>query len=455
MNKNIFREYDIRGIVDKDLSPEVVESIGKAYGTILKRKGGKSITVGGDVRLSTPSLKSYMKKGLLSTGINVIDVGYCPTGAQYYSTFFMDVDGGIMITGSHNPPSYNGFKMSMLKDNLYGQAIRDLYDIIVSDDFEHGDGVETDLPILDNYISYIRSKINLKRKMKIVIDHGNGASALCGNQVFDRIPNLDVLHLFEDADGTFPNHHPDPTVEENLVDLKKAVEEHKADFGIGFDGDADRIGVIDSNGKIIWGDQLLIIYAKDALSRKKQDIVFDVKCSNALIEEIEKAGGNPIMSATGHSLLKKKMKEIGAKVAGEMSGHMFFADDSYGYDDAIYAAARLLNIISNSNDTIEDHLKDVTAYFSTPEIRLEAENDDIKFEITKKAVEFFTENYNCITIDGVRVQFDDGWGLIRSSNTQPVIVTRMEAQTEERLQEIRDLIIGKLREYGELKEGGH
>ena len=283
------------------------------------------------------------------------------------------------------------------------------------------------------------------------MDCGNGAAALSVNDCFDNIEKLEVIHLFNEPDGTFPNHHPDPTVEKNLVDLKKAIKAHNADFGIGFDGDADRIGVVAGNGEIVWGDKLLSIYAKDALARKKQQIIFDVKCSEALIEAIEKSGGDAVMSATGHSLLKSKLKETGAEIGGEMSGHMFFGDECYGYDDAIYAAARLIRILSNSDKSIEDYLSELTPYFSTAETRLEAESDEEKFRITKEAVKFFTENYNCITIDGVRIKFDNGWGLIRSSNTQPVIVVRMEATTEEKLEEYKNLILNKLQEYGKIK----
>jgi phosphomannomutase/phosphoglucomutase len=455
LNTHIFREYDIRGIVSTDLTEETVTNIGKAFATRLLRNGGKVASIGGDVRSSTNILKSYLIAGITSTGVDVMDLGDCPTGAQYYSHFTRPVDGGIMITGSHNPPEYNGFKMTQFKKNLYGTVIQDLKNLILDEDFETGSGNVTLAPILDEYITYSRSKFNVGNKTKVVIDHGNGASALCGVDVFKNIENLDIIHLFETPDGTFPNHHPDPTVEANLIDLRKAVAKHNADFGIGFDGDADRIGVINSSGDIIWGDKLLIIYAMDALSRVKQEIIFDVKCSEALIEEITKAGGTPVMSATGHSLLKAKMQETGAKVAGEMSGHMFFADDNYGYDDAIYAAIRLINIVSQSGQKIEDFLKGITNYYSTPEIRLEAKDDETKFEITKQAVAYFTKNYTCNTIDGVRIQFNDGWGLIRSSNTQPVLVTRMEATSQKRLEEIKSLIISKLAEFGELKEGGH
>lgn len=455
MNTHIFREYDIRGVVATDLTQETVTNIGRAFGTILKRKGGNTASIGGDVRTTTATLKSHLVEGITSTGVNVMDLGDCPTGAQYFSHFERDVDGGIMITGSHNPPEYNGFKMTQFKKNLFGAAIQELRELIEARDFESGAGSVTVAPILGDYISYSRSKFNVATPMKVVIDHGNGASALCGTQIFNDVKNLDVIHLFEQPDGSFPNHHPDPTVEANLVDLRHAVATHNADFGIGFDGDADRIGVIDKNGDIIWGDKLLIIYAMDALSRVKQDVIFDVKCSEALIEEIEKAGGTPVMSATGHSLLKAKMQETGAKVAGEMSGHMFFADDNYGYDDAIYAAIRLINIVSNSGQKIEDFLTDITTYYSTPEIRLEAADDATKFEITRQAVAYFTENFTCNTVDGVRIQFDGGWGLIRSSNTQPVLVTRMEATSEARLAEIKSLILDKLSEFGELKEDGH
>jgi len=455
MNPYIFREYDIRGIVKTDLTDDTVFKIGQSFATLLLRKGGKSASVGGDIRHSTNHLKDVLINGMLSTGLNVVDLGQCPTGAQYFSHFHLDVDGGVMITGSHNPPEYNGFKLTQFKSNMFGEAIQDIYTTAKANDFEAGEGTCSSYDINTPYIQDVRHKTSLKHPLKIVMDSGNGASALVVDAIFKDIENLDLIHIFGEPDGDFPNHHPDPTVEKNLVALKAKVAETGADFGIGYDGDADRIGVIDKNGQIIWGDKLLIIYALHALKKEKQQIVFDVKCSKALIEEIEKAGGTPIMSATGHSLLKKKMKEIDAKVAGEMSGHMFFGDENYGYDDAIYAAARLISIIAEDTKPIHEYLKDITPYVATPEIRLEAENDEVKFEITKKAVQYFTENYTCSTVDGVRIDFGDGWGLVRSSNTQPVIVVRMEAQTSARLEEIKQLVINKLSEYGHLVEGGH
>lgn len=455
MNPFIFREYDIRGVVKTDLVPDTVRKIGQSFATLLLRKGGKVASVGGDIRHSTNELKEILITGMLSTGLDVIDLGMCPTGAQYFSHFHLEVDGGIMITGSHNPPEYNGFKLTQFKSNMFGDAIQELFKTGKAEDFEIGSGKRSSYDINTPYVADVRSKTKLKNPLKIVMDSGNGASALVVDRIFENVKNLEMIHLFGDPDGDFPNHHPDPTVEKNLVALKAEVAKTGADFGIGYDGDADRIGVIDSRGEIIWGDKLLIIYALHALKKEKQQIVFDVKCSKALIEEIEKAGGTPVMSMTGHSLLKKKMKEIEAKVAGEMSGHMFFADENYGYDDAVYAAARLLSIIAEDTRPIHDYLKDITPYVATPEIRLEAEDDEIKFEITKKAVDFFTANYECSTIDGVRIEFGDGWGLVRSSNTQPVIVVRMEAENKTRLEEIKMIIINKLNEYGKLVEGGH
>jgi phosphomannomutase / phosphoglucomutase len=452
INPFIFREYDIRGLVATDLTTEAIVKIGKAFGSLVKRDGGNTVTIGGDVRESTTRIREDLISGITSTGINIIIIGDCPTGAQYFSHFEYKVPYGIMITGSHNPPEFNGLKLTMNYSNIYGERIQDILKLIKSEDFENGSGkVETKL-IKSIYSNFIRSKIRMKKPLKVVLDCGNGAAALSVNDCFDNIENLEVIHLFNEPDGSFPNHHPDPTVEKNLIDLKKAIKENNADFGIGFDGDADRIGVVAADGEVVWGDKLLSIYAKDALSRKKQKIIFDVKCSDALIEAIEKSGGEAVMSATGHSLLKAKLKETGAEIGGEMSGHMFFGDECFGYDDAIYAAARLIRIISNSEKTLSDYLSELTPYYSTPETRLETESDEEKFRITKEAVAYFTKNYNCITIDGVRIKFDDGWGLIRSSNTQPVIVVRMEAKTEEKLKEYKDLIINKLKEYGKINE---
>jgi len=392
INPFIFREYDIRGIVEQDLTEPVVELIGKAYGTYLQRQGGKKVSVGGDVRLSTERFRKALINGLLSTGVDVIDIGVVPTPVQYFSLFKLSVDGGVMITGSHNPAEFNGLKMSVGQNSLYGEEIQRLRIIIEDGDFLSGKGEVTKTDILSDYIEDIASRIKVSGQMKVVFDCGNGAGSLVIEDLM-RTLGVNAYFMFCEPDGTFPNHHPDPTVEEYLTDLKDQVLKLNADLGIAFDGDADRIGVIDDKGEIIWGDRLLILFARNVLKEKKgQKIIFEVKCSQALPEAIEAAGGEPIMWKTGHSLLKKKMKESGAVIGGEMSGHMFFADRHHGYDDAVYAAARLIELLSNEKRKVSDLLSDIPQYYSTPEIRLEIESDEEKFKIAGKAEEYFKEN---------------------------------------------------------------
>jgi phosphomannomutase/phosphoglucomutase len=450
VNPFIFREYDIRGIVQKDLTDEIVELIGKAYGTFLQRQGGKKVSVGGDVRLSTERFRQALVKGLISTGIDVIDLGLVPTPVLYYSLFKLSVDGGVMITGSHNPSEFNGFKMSVGQSSIYGEDIQKLRNLIEKEDFLSGKGKSKQQDILDDYINDIASRINIPKKATVVFDCGNGTSSVVLEELMRKL-GVNAYFMYCDPDGTFPNHHPDPTVEEYLKDLKDQVLKLNAEMGVAFDGDADRIGVIDDKGDIVWGDRLLILFARNILKEKKgQKIIFEVKCSQALPEAINAAGGEPIMWKTGHSLLKKKMKETGAVIGGEMSGHLFFADRYHGYDDAIYAAARLIELVSNEGKKISQLLSDVPKYYTTPEIRLEVNSDQEKFEIAKKAAEFFKEHYEVFDVDGVRILFGDGWGLVRASNTQPVLVLRFEAKSNKRLEEIKDLVINKLMEFGDI-----
>jgi phosphomannomutase/phosphoglucomutase len=449
LNPYIFREYDIRGVVNKDLTGEVVQLIGKAFGTYLQGQGGKKVSVGGDVRLSTPEFQNHLISGLISTGIEVFDLGMVPTPVQYYSLFKLNVDGGIMITGSHNPPEFNGFKMSVGQSSIYGDEIQKLRHIIESNNYHSGSGSVQKIDLLADYIENIKNRIKIEGKVKVVVDCGNGAGALVAEKLMKEL-KVDAYFLYCEPDGHFPNHHPDPTLEENLVDLREEVLKIRADLGVSYDGDADRLGVIDDKGNIIWGDHLLILFAMDVLKEKKEKIIFEVKCSQALPEMIEATGGEPIMWKTGHSLLKQKMKETGASIAGEMSGHLFFADRYHGFDDAIYASARLLELISKEKKQISELLANVPKYYSTPEIRVECPNDQEKFEIAKKAADFFKKNYEVIDVDGVRVLFGDGWGLVRASNTQPVLVTRFEARTEERLEEIKQMVMNKLKEFGNI-----
>ena len=355
-----------------------------------------------------------------------------------------------MITGSHNPPEFNGFKISLGTGPVYGDEIQKIRDIIEKEAFTTGKGSLRHHQIIPAYIEDIASRLSLQRPVKVVIDCGNGAASLVAGKLFTRL-GADVEFLYCEPDGRFPNHHPDPTVVEYIQDLIQKVKTSDAELGIGFDGDADRIGVVNRNGEPIWGDRLLLIFALEVLQRHKgAKIIFDVKCSQALSEAIEAAGGVPIMWKTGHSLLKKKMKEEQAPVGGEMSGHIFFADNYYGFDDAIYAAARLLALLSRDQRSIDDYLAGVPRYYATPETRLECASDEEKFNIARKAAEYFKAHYKTIDVDGVRILFGDGWGLVRASNTQPVIVVRFEARTPERLEEIKTLVLNKLKEFGKI-----
>ena len=454
INKYIFREYDIRGKVSDDFPPEVVENLGKAFGTFISRSGGQEIALSGDVRLTTPSLIESFKTGVLSTGVDVINIGILPTPANYFSMFKLDVAGAVQITGSHNPPEFNGFKMSRNKKSVFGDSIQDLRSIIEKEDYETGEGDEAPYKILNDYRKMISEKISIERPLRVVMDCGNAAAAICAPDIFKKF-NIELTELYCDVDGAFPNHHPDPTVKENLTDLIKLMKTGNYDVGIAFDGDADRVGVVDEIGEVIWADQLMALFLPE-LVNPGDEILYDVKCSKALEEEIIKYQGKPVMWKTGHSLVKQKMVELNCKFGGEMSGHIFFADDYYGYDDAIYVAARLLQTLSRSKKTLSELRSELPKYFSTPEIRLEANSDEEKFMISKKAVDYFTANFDCSTVDGVRINFEDGWGLVRASNTQPVIVCRFEATSEERMQQIKKLITDKLNEMGELKfDVGH
>lgn len=454
INKYIFREYDIRGKVKDDFPPDVVLNLGKAFGTFIKRSGGQEIALSGDVRLSTPSLIEQFKVGVLSTGIDVINIGILPTPVNYYSMFKLDVAGAVQITGSHNPPEFNGFKMSRNKKSVFGESLQDLREIIEKEDFERGEGDEAPYNILRDYKKMISSKINLDKKLKVVLDCGNAAGAVCAPEIFRNF-NIDLEELYCDVDGIFPNHHPDPTVKKNLNDLIEKMKTGRFDVGIAFDGDADRIGVVDEKGDVIWADQLMALFLPEIIS-PGDEILFDVKCSKSLEEMITKYGGKPIMWKTGHSLVKQKMLELDCKFGGEMSGHIFFADDYFGYDDGIYVAARLLQTLSSSSKTLSELTDELPKYFSTPEMRLEAKSDEDKFRISEIAVKYFTDNYNCSTVDGVRINFDEGWGLVRASNTQPVIVCRFEATSVEKMDEYKNLVLSKLNEIGELKfDVGH
>ncbi len=442
----IFREYDIRGIVGDDLTEEVAVGIGLAYGTFLRRSGGKEAVVGRDVRLSSEPLAKALIEGIVKTGCNVLDVGVVPTPVLYFSIMHYEKDGGVMVTGSHNPVEYNGFKLCRGISSLFGDQIQALRKIMEKGGFCEGEGsVEKDNPV-PSYIDYVLRRIKVGKRLKVAVDAGNGTAGEIAPEIF-RALGCEVIELYCEPDGRFPNHLPDPTVPELMKDLMDTVKKENADVGLGFDGDADRLGAVDEDGNMIYGDKLLALFAKDILKGERLKVVFDVKCSQALAEFIESMGGEPIMWKTGHSLIKAKMKEENAPLGGEMSGHMFFADNYYGYDDAIFAACRLLQLMSNEERSLGGLISEIPRYVSTPEIRVQAAEES-KFGIVKQVSEYFRKQYKTVDIDGVRVLFPDGWGLLRASNTQPVLVMRFEAKSEESLEKIKNIFTEKLRTLG-------
>lgn len=450
IDAGIFRQYDIRGVVGHDLTHEAAHAIGRAYAAHLDAIGVQgAVAVGRDNRPSGEGLRDALVGGLTASGVDVIDIGIVPTPLLYWSLHHLPVVGGIQITGSHNPPEYNGFKLCVGTESLHGAGIQGLLARIRDDDFHEGTGSVRHEAVIERYIADVVARVGrLSRPLSVVFDAGNGAGAVVAEPLF-RALGVDGQYLFCESDGTFPNHHPDPTVVENLHELIAAVRARGADLGIAFDGDADRIGVVDGEGRVIWGDHILILFARDVLARtgQGQSIIFDVKCSQALPDAITAAGGVPVMWKTGHSLIKEKMKALHAPVAGEMSGHMFFAEGFYGHDDALYGAARLLRIVADSGRSIAELLADVPPFHVTPEIRVEC-GDDRKFQLVDAAARHFTATHDVIAVDGVRVLFGDGWGLIRASNTQPILVTRYEARTPERLAAIRAEMEGWLRSQG-------
>ena len=446
INPQIFREYDIRGLVDQDLTRDSVERIGKSIGTYICRNGGKTITVGYDMRVSSIPFRDSLICGINSTGCDVIDIGMVPTPVAYFSLHHLKPDGGVMITGSHNPSEFNGFKISHGLHSLYGERIQELRRLIDVSDYEVGMGTLKHENILEDYIQGICDLIQIPRSVKVVVDGGNGCFGIVGPKLLRKI-GANITELYCEPDGKFPNHHPDPTVAKNMVDLIDKVKEEGAELGIGFDGDADRIGIVDEKGNILWGDQLLTIFARDILKRNPgATIVGEVKCSQNLFKDIEAHGGTAVMSAAGHSLIKKKMQETNALLAGEMSGHICFSDEYYGFDDAIYAACRILKIVASSKEKVSAMLTDVPKTAATPEIRVDCP-DENKFEIVRELTENFRKEYDVIDIDGVRIKFDNGWALIRASNTQPVIVFRFEANNVDHLDEIISIIRKAISKY--------
>lgn len=443
INPQIYREYDIRGMVDKDLTPDIVRRLGQGFGTHMSKLGHMKLAIGRDGRLSSKAFCEALIQGLISTGCDVVDIGLCPTPVYYFSIFHLDKDGGMMVTGSHNPPEFNGFKVSVGKSTIFGEEIQNLGRLIEKGKFSIGRGNLSMKEIIRPYQDYIKKNIKLEKKMKAVIDAGNGTAGFVAGPIL-RDLGCEVEELYCEVDGRFPNHFPDPTIPGNLKDLIDRVKKLQADVGIGYDGDADRIGVVDDRGNIIWGDQLMILFAREILKNKKgATFIAEVKCSQNLFNDIEKHGGKAIMWKTGHSLIKEKMKEEKAMLGGEMSGHIFFADRYFGYDDAIYASCRLIELLSKTDKKLSQLFDDVPKTFVTPEIRVDC-SDEIKFKVVEKVKEELKKDYPIFDVDGVRVRFEDGWGLVRASNTQPVLVLRFEALTEKRLEEIKGFVENKV-----------
>jgi len=443
INPKIFREYDIRGIVGQDLDDEAVEILGQAMGTFFLGRGQKRVAVGQDCRVSSPGFARALTSGLASTGCDVTALGVVPTPLLYFSVFHKSMPAGVMVTGSHNPPEHNGFKMMSGHDTLYGKTIQALYEIVRKGVFPRGDGRVTPLDVIPEYQDYVAGNVRFARPVKVVIDSGNGTGGIVAVPLLRRM-GAEVIDIFTEPDGRFPNHHPDPTLPEVMEKLIAKVRESGAELGIAYDGDADRIGVVDDEGRIIWGDQLLIVFARDILpSRPGAAVISEVKASKVLYDEVQRLGGRPIMWRTGHSLIKKKIKEEDALLAGEMSGHIFFNDRWFGFDDAIYASARLLEILSRSKDKLAAMMAGLPKTYATPEIRIYA-SDEVKFKIVDEVRRELAARVPVIDIDGVRASFPGGWGLVRASNTQAVIVLRFEADSEAALaaiqQEIRDIL---------------
>ncbi len=439
MIPDIFREYDIRGIAGSQMTEEDVTNIGRGIGTFLAGHNCLELTVGRDCRNTSERYAKLLIDGLISTGCHVTDIGVCPTPVQYFSIRHLDKQGGVMVTASHNPPEYNGFKICKNLDSVHGDQIQEIRGIIDQKKFAVGRGSFFKADVISAYKQYLSENITVQSPLKIGVDAGNGTAGVIAVPVLEAL-GCTVHDIYCDMDGNFPNHEADPTVARNMTDLIALVRDQKLDLGVGYDGDGDRIGVVDENGNLVYGDQLMIIFAREILSRKPgATFISEVKCSKTMYDDITAHGGNAIMWKTGHSLIKKKMKEENAALAGEMSGHMFFADRYFGYDDAIYATCRLLEILSATGKTISELLADVPKTYSTPEIRVDCP-DSVKFSIADSLKKMFQHQYDVIDIDGVRIIFEDGWGLVRASNTQPALVLRFEALSENRLSEIRKLV---------------
>jgi phosphomannomutase/phosphoglucomutase len=440
MNENIFREYDIRGIVGEQLTDETVALLGRAIGTFFAANDARRIALGYDARESSPGFCRLLTESFNQCGLDVVQIGMVPTPVLYHTVFTKPVDGGVMITGSHNPPDHNGFKICLGKQTLFGPQIQEIKQIALSRSFADGSGSVEQMNVLDGYIEDIASGIKMgPRRINSIVDAGNGMGGVTAVPVFERL-GVDMVKLYTEPDSRFPNHHPDPTVEENLIDTIEAVTAYNADIGVAFDGDGDRIGVVDETGRIIWGDELMILLSRSILAQNPgSTIIAEVKCSKRLFDDIESHGGIAVMWKAGHSLIKAKMKETHAALAGEMSGHIFFADHFYGFDDATYAAARVVEILSNTDKKLSELLADLPPTFSTPELRVPC-SDETKFDVVKQIADEFSKTNKVITIDGARIIFDHGWGLVRPSNTQAILVLRFEADAEQHLDEIRSIV---------------
>jgi phosphomannomutase/phosphoglucomutase len=454
INPNIFREYDIRGVIGQDLTDESVRWLGLAFGTYLRRHGIEKATVGMDCRPSSKDFSKAIQAGLQETGIDTIAIGVVPTPLLYFSMFHLDVDGAVMVTGSHNPNEFNGFKLCAFKQALFGEQIREVQKIAQSATFASGQGKASSNDMVQPYMERVASDARMgRRRLKVVIDAGNGTGGVVAVPLYKKL-GVDVVPLFCDMDGTFPNHHPDPTVPKNLDALRKKVVEVQADVGLAFDGDADRLGVVTEKGDIVFGDMILLVLSLALLQDEKgAKIVSEVKCSQVLFDEVARASGVPIMWKVGHSLIKAKMAEEGALLGGEMSGHIFFRHRWFGFDDAIYTGSRFLEVLSRTNEPLSQIVGRLPKKVSTPEIRVDCP-DEIKFDVVSRLVSFFeSEGFDVVAVDGARVKFEDGWGLVRASNTQPVLVFRFEAQNQEALTRIQDFMMSKAKDVQQEMQG--
>ncbi len=451
-NEHIFRQYDIRGVAEQDLTDEVVMLLGKAFGSVAMQKGSYKVLVGRDNRLSSERLRDALVKGLMYVGCDVIDIGLVVTPMLYYARVHFSVDAAVMITGSHNPPDENGFKMALGDGTIYGDDIQKLRELMLAGEFSAGSGSLEMVDAITPYLNMLMKKVQVRpQKLKVAVDCGNGTAALFAEKILENW-GCKVIPLFCESDGCFPNHQPDPVKAANLAELRKAVLEERANLGIAFDGDADRIGVVDETGNIIWGDMLMCLYWREIMpSYPGAEAIIEVKCSQALVDEVKRLGGKPFFYKTGHSLIKAKMKEVGAVFTGEMSGHIFFADEFYGFDDAFYAAGRLLRVLSNSDVPLSKMLSGIPKYYSTAETRVPCLDRD-KFKVVSGLAKRFKREHPVVDVDGARVLFGDGWGLVRASNTQPVLVARCEAKTEEGVRRICSIMKGALTEFPEVED---